>query len=403
MKIVLCSEGARLEMGGLGLVAVPQIARALANLGHQVVLEIFGPVIPGAQDFATNDPREAFQRNPVAITYAARGRYAFAPKAVPHVRGHVAQADFVMLHSLYSFAVFTGATAARVHGKKYGLWPHGVLAPFQRSVSAGRKALYDSLAAKSILSRAAVIFYNAAGERDEATALGLTPPSVIIPHGIDLEPFARLPARGEFRKKYLEGFSGPLLLYLGRLNAKKGLDVLVAAMKELHAVRPEVRLAIVGAGDPPEFGDEVQNWVREAGLGEVVVMPGLQMGEEKLAVLADTDIFVLPSHQENFSFAMFEAMASKIPVVVSDTLNFAPEVERFHAGRVVPRTADAFASAVRNLVDEPMLCQRMGEGGAQLAARYSWGTIGRQMERAIEAVIANEPLPRDLVLGQAGT
>lgn len=401
MNLVLLSEGARIEMGGLGLVAVPQIARALAHLGHHVVVETFGPLIPGSEAFATADPRAAFQENLVAISYPAKGRYAFSPSAVPSVWEHIGRADFVMLHSLYSFAVLTGYAAARLHGKKYGVWPHGVLAPFQRTVSQRRKALYDKFSANHILNGASVIFYSALGERDEAASLQLQAPSVIIPHGIEMDDFAHLPARGAFRDKYLNGFCGPLALYLGRLNAKKGLEILVAAMHQLRTQTPDLKLALVGAGDPPEFAEQVATWIREAGLQEQILLPGLVMGKAKLAALADADIFVLPSQQENFSFAMFEAMASHLPVVISDTLNFAPEVVRYNAGRVVERTADAFANALAELSASRTLREQMGICGAQLAEHYSWNAVGKQMERAIEAVVSNHALPRDLILGQA--
>lgn len=400
MNLVLVSEGARLEMGGLGLVAVPHIARALAQLGHRVTLEIFGPPIPGAEEFTATDHTAAFRENLVAITYPARGRYAWSPRAVPPVWAHVGRADFVMLHSLYSFAVLTGYQAARWQGKKYGIWPHGVLAPFQRTVSKGRKAVYDRMLTNRILNQASVLFYSAPGERREADALHLQVPSVIIPHGIETGEFSQLPPHGAFRGKYLDGYQGPLVLYLGRLNAKKGLDLLIEAMRLVHARVPGARLALIGAGDPPEFGAQVEAWIRSAGLESVVVSPGLLLGEAKLTALADADVFVLSSYQENFSFALFEAMASRIPVVISDTLNFAPHVEQFGAGRAVARTPEAFAVALCELLADPERRRRMGEGGARLAARYSWNEIGKQMERAIQALVENQPLPRDLI-GQA--
>lgn len=400
LKIVLCAEGARVEMGGLGLVAVPHIARALAALGHKVVLEIFGPVIPGAEDFVTADHASAFQKDLVGFTYPARWRYEFAPRAVMPVQAHIARADFVMLHSLYSFAVLTGSLAARWHHKKYGLWPHGVLAPFQRTVSAGRKDVYNRLAANPILEHASVIFFNAVGEREETQALHLSAPSVIIPHGIDLGPFTHMPPRGLFRQRYLNGFDGALVLFLGRLNAKKGLDLLIQAMKTVHARFPEARLAIVGSGDPPEFTGQVATWIRNAQLQQVIVTPGLLMGNDKLGALADADVFVMPSHAENFSFALFEAMAARLPVVISDTLNFAPQVESMGAGRVVARDATAFAEALVELCAAPDKRHDMGARGAQLAARYSWNSVGSQMDRTIRAIVQNEPLPNDLVLGK---
>jgi glycosyltransferase involved in cell wall biosynthesis len=399
LRIVLCAEGARVEMGGVGLVAVPPIARALAARGHHVVLDMFGPPIPGAENFVTTDAARAFQENLVAFSFPARGRYAFSRDGSARVQSHVARADFVMLHSLYSFAVLSGYLGARRFHKSYGVWLHGVLAPFQRSVGRRKKVIYNALFAKSILENASVLFYSAPGERDEAAPLDLRAPSVIIPHGIDLELFTQLPARGAFRQKYLHGFDGPLAVYLGRLNAKKGLDLLVEAMHHARAKNPALRLAIVGAGDPPAFGAQVQTWVRDANLQDVIVMPGLMMGDEKLRALADADIFVLPSIAENFSFALFEAMAARVPVVISDTLNFAPQVQRAGAGRVVARHAHAFAGALSELSLAPDLRREMGERGAQLAARYSWNAVGEQMERVVYAVVENEPLPRDLVLG----
>lgn len=388
-----------MDAGGLGLVAVPHIARALAARGHRVVLDMFGPVIPGGEDLVTTDPARAF-REPLAVyAYPARGRYAFSRAGYAEVMRHAGRADFVMLHSLYSFAVLSGYMGAQRHHKKYGVWLHGVLAPFQRSVGRSKKILYDALFADRILQQASVLFYNAVGERDEAGPSGQHTPSVIIPHGIEPGAFAQLPARGAFRREYLNGFDGPLVLYLGRLNAKKGLDLVVQAMREAHAKNPALRLAIVGAGDPPEFGAQVQAWVREANLQDVIVLPGLLMGDEKLRALADADLFVLASVAENFSFALFEAMAARVPVVISDTLNFAPQVQRAGAGRVVARNAVAFANALYELSVDPAARRAMGECGAELAGQYSWSAIGLQMERAVEALLENEPLPRDLVLG----
>lgn len=398
MNIVLMTEGARIEMGGVGIVAVPPIARVLAQMGHRVVLETFGPKILGSEDFVTADPRAAFRENPVAITYPARGRYAFSPAAALASFDHIGRADFVMLHSLYSFAVLTGYLAARLRGKKYGIWPHGVLAPFQRTVNQKQKETYDALIANRILNDASVIFYNALGERDEAADLHLRAPSVIIPHGIDIDEFAHLPPRGAFRSAYMQGFAGPLVLYIGRLNAKKGIDVLIQAMKRVCARIPDARLALVGIGDPPEFTAKVQSWVQENGLTERVVMPGLLTGQAKLEALADADVFALASYAENFSFATFEAMASQLPVVISEAMNFAPQVHAQQTGIVAPQNPDAFADAIVTLLQDTSLRAQLGRNGARLAANYSWRTIGKQMERTIELLLADKPLPHELTL-----
>jgi glycosyltransferase involved in cell wall biosynthesis len=403
VKVFSFVEGANPRRGGLGLLGVPNIEKSLAERGHQVVLNIGGRVSPGAEQFVQPDIITAFcQESGMGtfgiITYPAYGEWAFAPTMFRMLRDHIRNADFVSLHSLYSFPVLAGYILARVYGKPYGLWPDGVLAPFQRQVGAGKKKVYDWLIGRRILNGAAVLFYSAAGEREEARPLKLSPPSVIIPHGFDVQEYKQLPPRGNFRARYLRGHPGPLVLFLSRLNAKKGLDILAQAFALVLKQMPETCLAIVGSGDPPQFESQVKDWLRECDVDGQTAMPGLLIGQEKLQAFADADVFVQPSQAENFGFAMFEAMASRIPVVVSDTLNYAEEVRRHEAGLVVRRDPQEFAAAILKLLSDPGLRQRMGENGLRLAQMYSWESCGEKVERTIQCILQGQPLPMDLTL-----
>ena len=379
----------------MGLVGVPYICLALADCGHRVVLNIAGSTTPGTEKFLTRSAADVLQAPEASafgiVSYKAVGRWRFAP-SLWNLSAAVKQADFVMLHSLYSFPVLVGYALARLHRRPYGLWPHGVLAPFQRRVGAYKKMVYDHLLTTRMLNAASVLFYSAEGEREEAAPLNLQPPSVIIPHGIDVREFADLPARGQFRAKYLSGHSGSLVLYLGRLNAKKGLDVLVQAFAILATELPDARLVIAGSGDPPSFSDLVRRWVSEAGLDDRVVMTGLLSHAEKRAAYADADVFVLPSQAENFAFAMFEAMASRVPVVVADSLNFAGEVARQGAGRVVRRTPEAVAVAMSDILRDPSLREQMGTNGYRLAQSYGWQSVGEMMDQTIRRIVQGLPL-----------
>jgi glycosyltransferase involved in cell wall biosynthesis len=396
MKILSFVEGADPRSGGMGLVGVPYICLALAEQGHRVVLNIGGHTTPGTEKFLRASA-EAVIGSPHAsafgiVSYAARGRWRFAP-SLWKVSAAVRDADFVMLHSLYSFPVLVGYGLARLHRRPYGVWPHGVLAPFQRRAGANKKRVYDRIVARRLLDEASVLFYSAAGEREEAAPLNLKAPSVIIPHGIDVDDFTSLPPRGQFRSKYLSGCDGRLVLYLGRLNTKKGLDVLIQAITRVADHMPDVRLAIAGSGDPPGFADQVQCWLSESGLGRRAVMTGMLAHEDKRAAFADADVFVLPSHAENFAFAMFEAMASRVPVIVADSLNFASEVEAYGAGLVVRRTPADFASAIEKVLDDAALGQRMGANGLRLAQSYGWQRAGALMDQTIRSIVQGAPRP----------
>jgi glycosyltransferase involved in cell wall biosynthesis len=111
-------------------------------------------------------------------------------------------------------------------------------------------------------------------------------------------------------------------------------------------------------------------------------------GADKLAVLADADLFVLPSYSENFGIAVVEAMACGLPVVISDQVNIWREIEGDGAGLVTPCEAGAVADAIARLLADPELRRRMGAAGrAAVAQRYSWDKVGEQLEAAYARIL----------------
>jgi glycosyltransferase involved in cell wall biosynthesis len=292
--------------------------------------------------------------------------------------------------------VLAGFILAVKNNRPYALWTHGVLAPLNRTVSVRKKAIYDRIVARRILDGASVHVFTAAGEREEVASLRLTTPSVVIPLGIDAAAYRELPSRGWFRDRYLGGHAGPLVLFFGRVTPKKGLDILAGALKLLAEDVPDVRLAIVGGGDPPGFENQVKTWLRQRGVEHRAVLAGQLTGSAKLSALADADVFVLPSHEENFATAMFESMASGLPVVVSDSLNLASEVKRYEAGLVVPLQAAEFARAMAVLIHDGTLRRRMADNGLRLVQDYSWEKCGERLDRTIRCLLRGAPLPADL-------
>jgi len=292
--------------------------------------------------------------------------------------------------------VLAGYLLARFHRKPYGFFPHGVLATFQRKVSVRKKFVYNRLFADRILKNASVIFYSAEGEREEAAALGIHAPSVVIPDGFDAENFSKLPERGAFRKRFLSGHSGPLILFLARLNAKKGLDLLIKAMKRVLTERPDARLAIVGPPDPPSFHKQVMQWLKESDIESETVLTGMADPKLRLVAYADADLFVLPSHAENFGHSIFEAMSCGVPIVVSDTLNFAGVFRESGAGLVLPRTPEAFSNAIVSLIENPDLRLEMGKLGRSCSGRYSLEMTGSKVAAAAESALHRKQFPPDL-------
>jgi glycosyltransferase involved in cell wall biosynthesis len=404
MKMVNFVEGALSRKGGLGILGLPISLGGTAARGHQIVVLMSGPPLPGRDQFFARSIQEAIHRAHGKgyfglVSYPAWDTWAFSPRLVAEFRDVwqlAASADVIALHSLYSFPVFLGYLVARLQHKPYVMWLHGVLAPVQRRISTRRKWIYDRLIARRILKRASVIFFTARGEREEVDGLGITAPSVVVPLGFPVEDFAELPQRGSFRARYLRGHTGPVLLFLARLNAKKGIDLLLEVTARVVALRPDALLAIVGPPDPPAYEEKVRRWIRENHLDTSAIVTGPVGPAQRLEAMADSDVFVFPSEAENFGFAVFEAMACRIPVLVSNTLNYAEEIQQSGAGFSLPRNADAFAGTILRLLDDPQLRREMGEKGVQLASRFSAEEAGGNVERVLNSIVNALPLPADL-------
>jgi glycosyltransferase involved in cell wall biosynthesis len=401
MRVIGFVEGACKSKGGFGLVGVQIILSGIARRGHEIALVLAGDATPGRERFMARSLEAALARPEGdgrfgIARFRARESWAFAPAILWRANRYVREADFVTLHSAYSFPVLAGYLLARLHGVPYGLWPHGVLLRIQRRFGARKKWLYDRLFTRRILNNASVIVYSSRKEQSESADLHPNVPSVIIPDGMDLEDFSKLPPRGRFRARYLNGFDGPLVVFLARLNGKKGIELLIRSMRLVVSRHPGTRLAIIGGPDPPSYIERVYGWLEECGMTSATVVTGNVSAEGKLEALADADVFMLPSEGENFGYSVFEAMACGVPVVVSDVLDYGAAIAAAGAGFAEPRDPERFAEAALRLIRDPALRAGVGEQGKRFVQSYSSTQTGIDLERTFESIIHRRPLPLDL-------
>ena len=135
------------------------------------------------------------------------------------------------------------------------------------------------------------------------------------------------PPRVTFASELRLNDQTPLVLFLGRINFKKGLDLLVPAFGRVVQKHPDARLAVVGP-DNEGYGLKVRRWCEEQGIQDKVFFVD-HLGFEKVKeAYVDADVFVLPSYTENFGLTVVEAMACGTPVVISDQVNIWREFRR---------------------------------------------------------------------------
>ena len=357
-----------------------EMARALARRGHEVSIY--------ATDFGQPDAAREQMREGVRIRLFPLQAPRIWLASWPMRRALAEDLpgfDLLHLHSLYLFHDWVAGNLARRIAKPYLVRPHGSLDPYIHRRHRLKKAIFDLWFQNRVLAGASAIHYTAEEEMRLAQPFVQGAPGVVIPNGLDPADYARLPPRGSFRTRHPEIGDRQILLFLGRINFKKGLDILAKAVGRL--AREDLHLVIAG----PDGGylAETRRFVAEAGIAGRTTFTGMLAGGEKLAAFADAALFLLPSYSENFGIAVVEAMACGLPVLISDRVNIWREVVADGAGQAAACDAALFAEKIAAMLAEPAALVAMGSAGrAAVARRYDWASIAGRLEQVYGAVVA---------------
>ncbi|MBI3999921.1 MAG: glycosyltransferase [Candidatus Omnitrophica bacterium] len=306
-------------------------------------------------------------------------------KALEH---EIRNFDVVHIHGLWTYPTLVASRLSQRNGIPYLIRPCGMLDPYCLSHHGLRKKIYYLFFEKSHLARARVIHFTTEEEKEHSQVSGLALQMVVIPLGLKLEDYFHLPPHGSFRKQFLNLDGKKLVVFLGRINFKKGLDLLVGAFSELVKEIEGVHCVIAGPDDEG-YGRKLRWWIREKGIEDHVTIIGFLDGEKKLALLRDSDVFCLLSHQENFGIAVVEAMAVGLPVVVSDQMNLGSEIKSHQAGVVTSMKCSEIASHLHHLLENDHLRHKMGQNGQRLVhEKYRWDKIAEELIRVYERLLS---------------
>jgi glycosyltransferase involved in cell wall biosynthesis len=360
--------------------SVHGLCKALAARGHEVTVFTTDTDLRGRVPLSRRIDRDG-----VGVWYfPVRGprRLYWAPELRSTLQQGIGGFDLLHIHSVFLWPTSAAASVAQRAGVPYLLAPRGMLvADLLKRRGTLRKTLWIRLVERQTLARAAALHVTSELEATElrrlAEKMAIELPAVLhLPNGVEAERDDTSATLSPAVAAALE--RRPLVLFLGRLSWKKGLDRLVEALP--HA--PRATLAIAG-GDEEGMGPGLLALAQLRGVRDRVLLLGPVQGAERAALLHRSALLALTSYSENFGNAALEAMAAGTPVVLTEEVGLAAEVERSGAGLVTPGDPAALGASIERLLSNPTLLRAMGIRGSDAVAEgYRWDRIAVATERA---------------------
>jgi glycosyltransferase involved in cell wall biosynthesis len=308
--------------------------------------------------------------------------FAFSPRLARWLRAHVKEYDIVNIHGVFNYPNSVAASIARRAGIPYVIRPCGMLDPWCLEQSRLKKRAYLRLFENRVLRNAAAISFTTEEESRVAYKVSPSPDSVIIPLGVNsIEDAPRdpNPPAPQSDKK--------IILFLSRLDPKKGLDLLLPALVRLKGVRDDF-ICVIAGGGRHSYEEHIKGEVKLNNIENVVQFAGFVKGRQKQQLLQTAACFVLPSYQENFGVAVAEAMSVGCPVVISDRVNIHREVSAAGAGRVIRCDSVELFHALNALLSDETSRRVMGSNGQALVReKYTWDRISQTVLSLYETCV----------------
>ncbi|MGA1981443.1 MAG: glycosyltransferase [Acidobacteriaceae bacterium] len=323
------------------------------------VLLNYGPEDYEQEVVTLDDPGAGFLREiefPVHALGPRTSVYGRNRKLIPWLRASRERFDGVVVHGMWQYTGYSVWRAMR--GRvPYMVFPHGMLDPyFKRTFPLKhlKKWLYWLPVEYWVLRGATRVLFTCGAEAESAKQSFW-----LHRWNARVVPFGTIPPAGDTEAQR-EAFFGAcpavrgrrFVLFLGRIDRKKGCDLLVDAFVKLAARDPGLDLVVAGP-DPQNWRAELARGAEASGVAEHIHWPGMVRGDAKWGAFHAAEAFALPSHQENFGIAVAEALACGKPVLLSDKVNIAAEIAADGAGLMEPDTAAGTELLLKRWMEMP--------------------------------------------------
>jgi glycosyltransferase involved in cell wall biosynthesis len=357
----------------------------------------FGVIGYTGEAVTLDDPNAPFLKGlsfPVHALGPVNMTYAYSPKLHRWLKENYKRFDGIVVNGLWNYCGFV-AWRVLAGNKPYMVFSHGMLDPYFKHafpLKHMKKWVYWLFAEYWVLRRAYRVLFTTREESELAKQTFWLHRwnGYVVPYGCSRPPSDADAMREAFYEQMPEMRGKRFMLYLGRIHRKKGCDLLIHSFAKYAALDPGLHLVMAGP-DQQGWSSELQQAVAENRLADRVHWPGMVKGDAKWGAFYGCEVFILPSHQENFGIAVAEALACGKAVLLADKVNIAPQIAKDGCGLMELDDQDGTDALVRRWIEMPAEQRQAMERQAILTFRERYdmqenaATIIRLFEMTTQA------------------
>lgn len=368
---------------------VRQLTAVNTRYGHSVEIATLDP--PGS-------PWLEQMQIPVHALGPGVSGYGFSRKFLDWLKANVTNYDVVVVNGVWGFNALGVWLAVRKQNIPYIVFTHGMLDPWFKHrfpLKHAKKWLYWPWGLYPVLRDAAAVFFTCEQERilarDSFWLYDCN--EVVIRYGTAGIPDPDRDYASSFLKAHPTLVGMRNFLFIGRVHPKKGPDLLIRAVAKLAAEgrwdRQTMRLVMAGPADG-DYAAHLKGLVTREGIEDLVYWTGMLTGDEKWGAFQAAEVFVLPSHQENFGIAVAESLSAGRSVLIAHPVNISPEIAADGAGLAEDDTVEGTERMLKRWLALPKADQlQMGrQARATFEARYTAEVGAKDMLRNIYLTLA---------------
>ena len=368
------------SVGGVAA-SVLALSRGLARRGHKLdIVVLDDSASPWLADIAL----------PIHALGAGLTSYRYSSKLLPWLKKQGGDYDRVIVNGIWQYLSFAAWLRYAGSSIPYYVFPHGMLDPWFKEtfpLKHLKKWLYWPWAEYRVLRNAAAVIFTSEEERSQARKSFwlYRCREKVSPLGVEAPPISSN-AKSEFLSRYPQLQNTRIFLFLGRLHPKKGCDMLLEAFAQMRS-NDSISLILAGP-DQVGWESDLRRQVTRLNLTNRIVFTGMLEGPMKQGAFANAEAFVLPSHQENFGISVVEALAARVPVLISNRVNIWREIEADRAGYVESDDLAGTTRLLQRWIDTAPAEREMVRENARRCFEQRF-----EIDRAVESLlqILNEP------------